>query len=367
MTLTDEQLAFLDAHRDEARASLLRWFAAHARDLPWRHNRTPYRVWVSEVMLQQTQVETVRDYFLRFMKRFPTVEALAAASQEEVLKVWEGLGYYRRARALQRTARRLVEHHDGELPADVYALQELPGIGLYTAGAIASLAFGIVAPAVDGNVRRVMARALALEQAKTYTVGDAVSILIPAHAPGAFNEGLIELGATLCRPQQPRCLLCPWHNFCKARRLGRQEDFPAPRKRKEIPHYDVTAAITVRNGDVLIARRPAEAMLGGLWEFPGGKRQDDETLPAALRRELVEEMAITVDVGEQLLMLDHAYSHFRITLHAFWCRLIEGEPRCSECADLAWVTPDALDDYAMAVTDRQIADRVRAEFEDRAT
>jgi A/G-specific adenine glycosylase len=149
--------------------------------------------------------------------------------------------------------------------------------------------------------------------------------------------------------------------------MGRQEDFPAPRERREIPHYDVTAAVTVCDGDVLIARRPAEAMLGGLWEFPGGKRQDGETLPAALQRELLEEMAITVDVGEPLLTLNHAYTHFRITLHAFWCRLIEGEPRCIECADFAWVTPDALDDYAMAVTDRQIAECVRAEFEDRAT
>jgi A/G-specific adenine glycosylase len=367
MTLTDEQHAYLDAHRAEAQASLLRWFAAHARDLPWRHNRTPYRVWVSEVMLQQTQVETVRDYFLRFMERFPTVEALAAASQEEVLKVWDGLGYYRRARMLHAAAQEVVTQHDGALPTDVEALEALPGIGPYTGGAIASLAFGIPAPAVDGNVRRVMARVMAQARPTPAEQRAAVAALIPEEEPGAFNEALIELGATLCRPQQPRCLLCPWREFCRARQMGRQEDFPAPRERREIPHYDVTAAVTVCDGDVLIARRPAEAMLGGLWEFPGGKRQDGETLPAALQRELLEEMAITVDVGEPLLTLNHAYTHFRITLHAFWCRLIEGEPRCIECADFAWVTPDALDDYAMAVTDRQIAECVRAEFEDRAT
>ncbi len=366
MTLTDEQRAHLDAHRDEAQTSLLHWFAAHARDLPWRHNRTPYQVWVSEVMLQQTQVETVRDYFLRFMARFPTVEALAAATQEEVLKVWEGLGYYRRARMLHTAAQEIVAQHGGALPADVEALEALPGIGPYTGGAIASLAFGIPAPAVDGNVRRVLARVLAQARPTPSEQRAAVAALIPNEQPGAFNEALIELGATLCRPQQPRCLLCPWREFCQARQLGRQEDFPAPRERKEVPHYAVAAAVTVRDGEVLIARRPAESMLGGLWEFPGGKRQDGETLPAALRRELVEEMAITVDVGEQLLALDHAYTHFRITLHAFWCRLVEGEPRCIACDDFAWVTSDALDDYAMAVTDRQIAERVRTELEDDA-
>ncbi|MGC9397968.1 MAG: A/G-specific adenine glycosylase [Anaerolineae bacterium] len=363
MTLTDEQRAYLDALRAEAQTSLLHWFAAHARDLPWRHDRTPYRIWVSEVMLQQTQVETVRDYFLRFLARFPTVEALAAASQEEVLKVWEGLGYYRRARMLHAAAQEIVAHHGGELPADVKALRSLPGIGPYTAGAIASLAFDIAAPAVDGNVRRVLARALALTDPTRAELEDAVRALLPQARPGAFNEALMELGATLCRPQQPHCLLCPWREFCRARQLGRQEDFPAPRERKEIPHYDVAAAVTVRDGEVLIARRPSEAMLGGLWEFPGGKREDGETLPTALRREMQEELGIAVDVGAPLLTLEHAYTHFRITLHAFWCRLTGGEPRCIACTDFAWVTPDALDNYAMAVTDRQIAERVRAQFE----
>ncbi len=367
MTLTDEHRAYLAQHRVEVQARLLTWFASHARDLPWRHDRTPYRIWVSEVMLQQTQVETVRAYFLRFMARFPTVEALAAASQEEVLKLWEGLGYYRRARMLHAAAQEVVAQHGGALPADVETLQALPGIGPYTGGAIASLAFGIPVPAVDGNVRRVMARVLAQARPTPAEQRAAVAALIPDETPGAFNEALIELGATLCRPQQPRCLLCPWREFCQARQLGHQETFPAPRERKAIPHYNVAAAVTVRDGKVLIARRPAKAMLGGLWEFPGGKQQDGETLPAALQRELQEEMAITVDVGALLLTLDHAYTHFRITLHAFWSRLVEGEPRCIECADFAWVTPDALDDYAMAVTDRQIAERVRSEFKGRAT
>lgn len=364
--MNDELRAYLTQHRAEAQERLLTWFAAHARDLPWRHNRTPYRVWVSEVMLQQTQVETVRDYFLRFMARFPTVEALARASQEEVLKLWEGLGYYRRARMLHAATREVVAHHGGELPADAEALRSLPGIGPYTAGAIASLAFGIPVPAVDGNVRRVMARVLAQARPTKSELADAVRVLILEENPGTFNEALIELGALLCRPQQPRCLLCPWRDICRARQQGRQEELPAPHKRKALPHYDVAAAVTVRGGRVLVARRPVEAMLGGLWEFPGGKREDGETLPAALRRELQEELAIAVEVGEPLLTLDHAYTHFRITLYAFWCRLIAGEPRCIACTDFAWTAPADLRDLPMAVTDRQIAQHVRAELKDAA-
>jgi A/G-specific adenine glycosylase len=312
-------------------------------------------------------VETVRDYFLRFMARFPSVEALAHASQEDVLKLWEGLGYYRRARMLHAAAQEVVADHGGELPADVAALRSLPGIGPYTAGAIASLAFGIPVSAVDGNVRRVMARILALAHPTASELEEAAGILVSEERPGAFNEGLIELGATLCRPQHPHCLLCPWREFCRARQLGRQDAVPAPRERKEIPHYDVAAAITLRDGQVLIARRRAEDMLGGLWEFPGGKRQDGEDLKAALRRELGEEMAITVDVGERLMEMEHAYTHFRITLYAFWCRLVAGEPACIECADFAWVKPKALEDYPMAVTDRRIAERVHDELEDRST
>jgi A/G-specific adenine glycosylase len=366
MSLDDALRDHLIAHRDEARERLLSWFAAHARDLPWRHDRTPYRIWVSEVMLQQTQVETVRGYYERFLERLPTVHALADAPQEEVLKLWEGLGYYSRARSLHQAAREVVESYGGELPADVEALRALPGIGAYTSGAIASLAFGVPAPAVDGNVRRVLARVLALERPKQSELEDAVRLLIPDEAPGLFNEALIELGATLCRPQNPRCLLCPWRELCKARQLGRQEDFPAPKARRETPHYDVTAAVTVReDGCILVAQRKQDAMLGGLWEFPGGKREEGETLEACLRRELQEELEITVEVGERLTKVKHGYTHFRITLYAFWCRLVKGTPRCLDCADFRWVTLEELQALPMAVTDRKIARALERELRER--
>ncbi len=359
MTLSEELHAYLLVHRETARTRLLTWFEAHARDLPWRHDRTPYRVWLSEVMLQQTQVETVRDYYERFLEALPTLPALAKASQEEVLKLWEGLGYYSRARSLHQAAREVMTTYGGELPRDVEALRSLPGIGSYTAGAVASLAFDIPVPAVDGNVRRVLARLLALEAPTATQLETAAFLLLPEDAPGPFNEALIELGALLCRPQRPRCLLCPWEAFCRGHQLGTPEAFPAPKARQETPHYDVTAAVTVREGRILVAQRKAEAMLGGMWEFPGGKQEGDETLAECLRRELQEELDITVAVGDPLLTIPHAYTHFRITLHAFWCRLVSGEPRCLDCADFRWVLPAALDELPMAVTDRRIAQAVQ--------
>ncbi len=361
MKLSEDLSAYLESHRAEARRSLLSWFSEHARDLPWRHNRTPYRVWVSEVMLQQTQVKTVQDYFPRFIKRFPTVQALAQASLEDVLKVWEGLGYYSRARSLHRAAQLVVEQHEGTLPADVQALRDLPGIGAYTAGAVASIAFGIPTPAVDGNVRRVMARVLAIPAPTKTQLEEVVRKWISETHPSAFNEGLMELGAVVCQVKSPHCLLCPWRRFCKARRLGQQEAFPVPKPRKVLPHYDVAAAVILRDDErILLARRRQEDMLGGLWEVPGGKRENGETLQTALKRELQEEMDIEIEVGAHLITLSHAYTHFRITLYAFESRLLRGTPRCIECDEFRWATFKDLAEFPMAVTDRKIAQAIAA-------
>lgn len=368
MSLEPDQCAYLAAHREEAQQRLLTWFERHARDLPWRHDRTPYRVWVAEVMLQQTQVETVRDYYRRFLRELPTIEALAEASQEDVLKLWEGLGYYSRARSLHRAAQRVMESYGGKLPANVTALRSLPGIGPYTAGAIASLAFGIPAPAIDGNVRRVMARVLAVPEPSRHVLEEAVRYWMPESEAGAFTEGLMELGATLCLPRSPRCLLCPWRELCKGRDLGEPEAYPAPKPRKSTPHYDVTAAVTLRMDEnkveVLVAQRPQDAMLGGLWEFPGGKREQGETLTAALRREIQEEMDVQIEVGAELTIIEHAYTHFRITLYAFICRLEGGEPRCLECQDFQWATLEEVEALPMAVTDRRIAEALQSWLSD---
>ncbi len=353
-------------------AALLAWIdAGQLRDLPWRAEpRDPYAVWVSEIMLQQTQVATVIPYLQRWLERFPTVEALAAAEQADVLKAWEGLGYYSRARNLHKAARIIVAEHSGRLPAERHALLALPGIGKYTAGAILSIAFGQRAAVLDGNVKRVLARVWdeageigrsATETHLWHLAEGLVGAVEPQQA-GPLNEALMDLGATVCLPQRPRCLLCPLHAPCLARQRGTQEERPVRKARKPLPHFDVTAAVLRRPGhpeQFLIAQRPAEGMLGGLWEFPGGKQHAGETLPDCLRREMEEELAVEVEVGRPVAVVRHAYTHFRITLHAFECQLLAGEPQPIGVADWRWVTLDDLAQYAFAVTDQKIIAALR--------
>jgi len=347
--------------------ALLTWYAEHARPLPWRSTPDPYRVWVSEIMLQQTRVEAVIPYYERWMRRFPTTQALAAASQQEVLSIWEGLGYYSRARSLHRAAQIVVAEYGGELPADIRRLRELPGIGPYTAGAIASIAFGLDQPALDGNIRRVLARLFNVtEDARSPSGERRLWELAAQHLPpgraGDYNQALMDLGATLCTPRTPDCPCCPLAEYCQARALGVQEQRPISSPRPPIPHYTVTAAVIARPGAAaqpdllyLIAQRPAEGLLGGLWEFPGGKVQDGEALPACLRREICEELGADIEVGAELGVYRHAFTHFRITLHAFRCTLTSAEPRPIQAADIRWVTPAEMPSYPMGKVDRQIA------------
>jgi A/G-specific adenine glycosylase len=312
-------------------------------------------------MLQQTQVTTVEPYFERFLDRFPTIEALAGASLQEVLKVWEGLGYYARARHLHAAARQLVRTNGGAVPAQFDALRALPGVGTYTAGAIASIAFGQRVPAVDGNARRVLCRVFGIPRDVTRSatkreLEKLAAGLLPGEQPGAFNEALIELGATICTPQGPSCGRCPVDELCWAYAEGEQEALPVRRPRRQVPHYDVAAAVTVRDdGAVLVAQRNTDAMLGGLWEFPGGKCEDGESLAECLAREMREELGVEVEVGDPLMVVPHAYTHFRITLHAFRCRLRSGEPRCLDCAAFRWVNPQDLDELPMSRVDRKVA------------
>jgi A/G-specific adenine glycosylase len=345
---------------------LLAWYAEHRRDLPWRRTHNPYRIWVAEVMLQQTRVETAVPYYLRFLARFPTVEALAAAPLDDVLKRWEGLGYYARARNLHAAARIIAVDHDGKLPQMEKELLALPGIGPYTAGAILSIAFGQDAPALDGNARRVLSRLFAVAEDATREAGRrrlrtlALALLPPGRAAD-FNQALMDLGATVCTPRAPACDLCPLASDCRAYRLGREEEFPARRPRRRVPHHDVTAGV-VWNGEdrFLIAQRPLDGMLGGLWEFPGGKCEPGETLPDCLRRELAEELGIEVIVGPQVAKVQHAYTHFRITLHAFHCRIVSGRPRALGCADWRWIALSDVPRFAFPAADHRVIAALRA-------
>jgi A/G-specific adenine glycosylase len=345
---------------------LLDWYKENSRDLPWRQTSDPYAIWVSEVMLQQTRVETVIPYYQRWLEEFPTLEDLADAEEDQVLKIWEGLGYYSRARNLLSAARIIVEKHAGKLPGDLAALQELPGIGRYTAGAVLSIAFNQPAPILDGNLRRVFTRYFdiktPIQTAETEkTLWDIAEKLLPITEPGDFNQALMELGALVCVPKIPLCDQCPLAQDCQANLLGIQDDRPVRKERTSIPHLQVTAGVITLDNQVLIAKRPPSGLLGGLWEFPGGTQERDETLQETLCRELKEELDLEVEIGSLLGEYQHAYTHYKVTLHAFHCRLMSEDFQLNYHTEANWVSPDELDQYPMGKIDRQIAKQLQDE------
>ena len=334
----------------ELSGRLLAWYDAARRDLPWRRTGDPYRIWLAEVMLQQTRVETVVPYYKRFLAAFPTFEALAAASVDDVLRLWAGLGYYRRARHFHAAARLVVERHGGRAPRELGAMLALPGVGRYTAGAVLSIAYNLPTPILDGNVERLLCRLFGIganprSGGPRKRLWALAAALVPEGRAGDFNQAMMELGATLCTPKAPACDACPVAGLCEARRRGRQHELPKIPRRKAIPHYDVGVGLIWRRAKLLITKRPPEVMLGGLWEFPGGKREDGEALEETVRRELKEELGLDVDVGLLVVTCRHAYSHFRVTLHAFECRCPRGQPRLAEADAYRWVRLEELGDY----------------------
>lgn len=339
---------------------LLTWYDAHQRDLPWRKIGDPYRIWVSEIMLQQTRVDTAIPYYERFLSSFPTVTDLADADQQEVLKCWEGLGYYSRARNLHQAAKTVRDQYDGELPGTYDELLTLKGIGPYTAAAISSIAFQEPKAVVDGNVLRVFARFFGIGEdirsGKTKrTVQALADDALSKNRPGDFNQAVMELGATICTPDQPSCIKCPVSASCTAYHNGTVHKLPFKSKAKKVPHHTIGVGIPVdEEGKLLIAQRPEEAMLGGLWEFPGGKKEKRESLRDTVARELHEELDVVVDVLDKVLTVKHAYSHFKITLHAYLCSIQSGKPRPKSSQQLRWVTVDELDTYPFPKANKEL-------------
>ncbi len=349
---------------------LINWYKANRADLPWRREPSPYRIWLAEIMLQQTQVEAVIPYYERFLRACPSLEALAAASLDDVLKLWEGLGYYSRARNLHRAARIVVAEHNSKLPEAVDALLKLPGIGPYTAGAISSIAYDRPAPVLDGNVIRVFTRLLDMpddisRSATRNKLWRIAADWLPARETGHYNQALMELGQKICKPKKPLCRECPLQSHCRAFAAGTQLSRPRRSRRAPRPHFDVAAGlIRDEHERLLIAQRPLNGLLGGLWEFPGGKREPDETLPACLQRELREELAIEVAVGECFAVVEHGFTHFRITLHAFNCRYLGAlppysEPQAIAAINWAWAREDELGAYSFGKADRLVIAEMR--------
>ncbi len=312
------------------RAGLLDWFAASARDLPWRKTFAPYQVWLSEIMLQQTQMDRAVGYFERFLARFPDIASLALAHEDEVLKLWEGLGYYSRAKNLMRAARLILREHGGEFPATFEAVRALPGVGPYTAGAIMSVAFDEPRPAVDANVERVLARMLDIDRPTREAdvkrrILAAAWELVPPQGGRAFNQGLMELGALVCAPRKPDCPRCPVSAHCLALARGTVALRPAPTARPETIRVDMACGVLASGGRVFIQKRRPDDVWPGLWEFPGGVLEPGETPEQAMVREFREETGLLVRPAGKIAVVRSSYTRYRITLHGYFCQAEPGQ------------------------------------------
>jgi len=364
------------------RQPLLRWWQEHGRHtIPWklRPNGSlpaadepldPYPIWIAEVMLQQTQLQVVLPYWQRWMAAFPTLECLAQAEEHDVLLLWQGLGYYSRARRLLAAARQLQLQIEGQVPrprrsADLatwpQALESwlaLPGIGRSTAGSILSSAFNRPFAILDGNVKRVLARLIACERPparelkRFWALSEA---LLDPERPRDFNQALMDLGASVCTPRNPRCEQCPWQPHCAAYAAGTPDAYPVTDTPRELPFQVIGVGVVLNSaGQVLVDQRLNEGLLGGLWEFPGGKQEPGEAIEATIRRELKEELAIEVEVGEELISLEHAYSHKKLRFVVHLCRWLAGEPQPLASQQVRWVEPAALDAFPFPAANTRI-------------
>ena len=357
-------------------ALLLAWWDDHGRGgIPWKtlpngvrpapdQELDPYGIWIAEVMLQQTQLAVMLPYWHLWMARFPTVTDLAAASLEQVRMLWQGLGYYSRARRLHQAAQQLSAR---SWPRDLEEWMALPGIGRTTAGSILSSAFNAPVPILDGNVRRVLARLKAHDRPPSRDQSlfwQWSCELLDPHRPRDFNQALMDLGATLCTPRQPLCDACPWQWQCAAYAAGEPSRWPVSEQRKPVPHQVIGVGVVLNSaGEVLIDQRLEEGLLGGLWEFPGGKHEPGETIEACIARELAEELAIEVAVGEELICVDHAYSHKRLRFVVHLCRWVSGEPKPLASQQVRWVMPGDLRIYPFPAANSRIIDALLEHLE----
>jgi len=355
-TMNSEQTTYA---RRFPRESLLQWWEREKRDLPWRSDPSPWRTWVSEVMLQQTRVETVIPYFHRFMRRFPNPEDLARADMDNVLKLWEGLGYYQRVRNLARAARMLVESNHGVIPSNPADFARLPGVGDYIQAAVMSIAFGRPFPAVDGNVKRVVAR----YRGDFTDIRGSVFIrhvrrvlerVISPDRPGDFNESMMELGALVCLPRNPKCGVCPLSGACRARALGLTDRLPVRAPRPRPPLHEMAAGVVIRDGRILVRRRPAQGLLGGLWEFPGGRVPGGESPAQTVKRICREDFRLEVNMGDRVAEVSHAYTHFRIHMSVFLAQSGAGpHPAIKDPEAMRWILPSELSGYPFPTAHRK--------------
>lgn len=346
------------------RTSLLNWFDRHARDLPWRRTRDPYAIWISEVMLQQTQVATVVPYFERFLAAFPDVPALAAASEQDVLRLWEGLGYYRRARSLHEAARQIQSNHGGVFPSDAQDLSQLPGLGRYTVNAVLSQAFDQRLPILEANSRRVLCRILGIEDdpaqaAVQNRLWQAAETLLPSQRVGHFNQALMEVGALVCTPARPACDTCPLTKYCVARAKNLQDVIPRRSPPPRIETVEETALVLWRHDRVLLVKRPPSGRWANMWEFPHVPLQSGESHGQAALH-LLEALGMHGRMGGEIARIQHSVTRFRITLVCLTGTFVSGRFTSKLYPRGKFVPPKALDDYPVSVPQRRLA-RIVAE------
>ena len=325
---------------------LLLWYSKNKRLLPFRKTNDPYKIWVSEVMLQQTKMKTVIPYYKRWVKYYPTLQSAADERIDNLLKLWEGLGYYQRCRNFHKALKIVATNYNGKIPNSLNQFIDLPGVGEYTAGAVLSIAFNKPVPAIDGNVKRVMSRILGIKNLTLHNknrIEKTIYKIIPKGNPGDFNQALMELGALLCTPQRPICTKCPITNYCNAYKLSKPELYPLPKEPKKLPHYIIVTGIIWRESKFYIQKRNEKSMLAGLWEFPGGKVENKESLERALKREIKEECGIIPIIKEKIGCVEHSYSHFSISLNCFHC--IESDKKIRFSKNGAWITNKEIASY----------------------
>ncbi|MGY8767253.1 MAG: A/G-specific adenine glycosylase [Pirellulales bacterium] len=343
------------------RSQINRWYKVHARDLPWRASRDPYRIWVSEIMLQQTQVATVRDYFTRFLEEFPTVVELAAAKEDRVLRLWEGLGYYRRARQMHKAAQVIVDEFTGEFPQDFQLVNELPGIGRYTAGAITSIAYDAREPILEANTIRVHARLLAYAEDPTKAAGQRLlwhfaGLVLPKKESGRFNQALMELGSQVCTPTNPKCTECPVMGLCPTFAGQLQAEIPKKKKRMKFEDRNEVAVVVQKKNKFLLRKCGPDERWAGLWDFPrfdltGVSNRERRT---EIEKKTNQQTGTTIELGEKLTTIKHGVTKYRITLDVYNVQSVAGRLKKMDAGELCWVTAKQLETLPLCTTGRKI-------------
>jgi A/G-specific adenine glycosylase len=368
MSTATDRFQFTSAQKQFLRRRLLAWYGQHARDLPWRKSRDPYRVWVSEIMLQQTQVATVRQYFTRFIRALPNVRALAAADEQHVLRLWEGMGYYRRARQLHAAAKRVVDEFAGEFPQRVDDLIRLPGVGRYTAGAIASIAFGQRAPILEANTIRLLSRLIGYREDPLRSAGQQIlwqkaSDILPRADVARFNQALMELGSLICTPSEPKCDECPLAGICAAKAAGLQHEIPREKPRQDYTSVREAAVVIRRNGSVLMRQCAQGERWAGLWDFPRFAINAEGPLFShnEIATKVREQTGITCTPGPLLKSIKHGVTRYRIALDCFTAEYISGRVR----PPAKWVGKAKLDSLPLSTTGRKIVGMVSVRYNGR--